>query len=157
MYAIFDIDNCISDDEWRIEKIKEESSQLPKDELYREYHALAPKDKAKNLIYIKDDHADDDIIMITSRPEEYRAQTEEWLKKNGVKYKKLLMRPKGNHQPSAELKIKLFDSLGIEPEEVTCAYDDRSDIVRAYRKHGIWAVKLAIHKFENLIGEGYAK
>ena len=156
MYAIFDIDNCLSDDEWRIDKIKKEEGLTP-DEIYKEYHALAPQDTAKNLDFVNEDHADDTIIIITSRPEEYCKQTEEWLKKNKIGYWKLLMRPKGNHKPSAELKIDLFDSLGIEPEEVTCAYDDRSDIIRAYRKRGIWAVKLAIHKFENLIGEGYAK
>ena len=45
-----------------------------------------------------------DIILSTSRNEKCRKQTEERLHREGINYKKLLMRPQEDFRPSPEIK-----------------------------------------------------
>lgn len=145
MYAIFDLDNCLADDAWRVETIKHECADVF--EKYDSYHCLAIMDKLANAnkLYA---HANDKIIILTARPECYRAMTEKWLLKHWVKYTMLLMRPNDSHEHSAVLKLKLIKEHGINPEEISCAYDDRQDVIDAYKSIGINASVLKINDID---------
>ena len=67
MTIVFDMDNCISDDEWRISKINLEG-RTPF-ERYHHYHSLAGFDRLQNR-WLIESYSEEEIVIITSRPEQ---------------------------------------------------------------------------------------
>lgn len=51
------------------------------------------------------------VIILTGRPERLRKDTEEQLKKYGVKYHLLIMRPEGNREPDYIYKVNVINEL----------------------------------------------
>jgi hypothetical protein len=137
MYALIDIDNCIADDSHRLHLI--DMSISDPDERYEAYHRMLHLDEAHNHHLFKI-HCDDRIIFVTARPERYRQDTWHWLKLN-FEFSDdtlLFMRPEGNHEPSEILKPWLIGCKGIiNVKEVFCAYDDRQEVLDAYKAMGI--------------------
>jgi hypothetical protein len=134
---ILDLDNCISDDGWRIQYI-DWSTDDP-DERYRKYHDGMKCDKFANAHLLDTSQS---IIIFTSRPERYRSNTENWLAAHNIKFVELCMRPHDDHRPSLQLKASF---LAVNTRHITCAYDDRPDIVEMYRLNGIQAEVVKIH------------
>lgn len=146
-YAIFDLDNCISDDGWRHKHIDWFCANL--DARYKKYHELSPFDRAANMgrvdAHIQQRHG---IIVFTARPVSMHNATMHWLNMFGVQPKALIMRNHGDHTPSVHLKRKMLGMLtlyDVELDRVVHAYDDRQDIVNMYADAGIAASLLKIH------------
>jgi hypothetical protein len=146
-YTIFDLDNCIADDEWRIAHIRWQKSDL--NARYHEYHVLAAWDGLCNREALRAASEYGGIIIFTARPVMYRAITEQWLARNEVPYDILIMRNNDDHRPSVELKRSMLRSLpelyDVPLHRVIMAYDDRMDVVDMYREHAVVAQPLAIH------------
>lgn len=143
---ILDIDNCISDDGWRIPFIKMETNDLRA--RFHEYHMLSAFDVPANLQNIVRDA--DDILIFTARPSEYRAITDEWLRRRaGITPRLMIMRAPLEHAPSLELKKRMLCAVlrdtDIAVGDIVAAYDDREDIVRMYLDHGIPGRVLKCH------------
>jgi hypothetical protein len=152
MYALIDIDNCIADDSHRLHLIDESISDP--DERYEAYHRMLHLDEAHNHHLFKI-HCDDKIIFVTARPERYRQETWHWLKLN-FKFPDdtlLFMRPDGNHEPSEILKPWLIEFKCISLKEIFCAYDDRQEVLDAYKAMGIVNVQ-RICIYENIPRSG---
>lgn len=144
--VLFDIDNCISSDSWRLYTIIPDCKD--NDKKYKEYHTLAPFDApnhANVAILTKHFREGREVVLVTSRPEWIRRATDLWLFSHGIKHDKLLMRPEGDYKRSKDLKPFLLKQNGIDPANVLCAYDDRADVLEAYAALGIDAKKLCIH------------
>lgn len=148
-YVIFDLDNCIADDEHRIKFIDWSKSGSERYELYHAHHI---HDRCV------DDHFPQFLkgvepIFITGRPEKFRQSTLLWLGKNGILVNaaehSLWMRPDGCEYDSVRLKLNVIKHLehahGIKPEQILVAYDDREDVVAMYNAHGVKSEVLAIH------------
>lgn len=144
-YVIIDLDNCIADDAWRIPHIHWQKSNPM--ERYHDYHSLSAYDQAGNSFLY--DNAQGEVIVFTARPVLYAPITHEWLRRNGVNAKHVIMRNNNDHRSSLELKRHMLHWLpelyGVTWSEISAAYDDRPDIVEMYRKHGIWAHECRIH------------
>jgi hypothetical protein len=141
---IVDLDNCISEDRWRVETIDYAIVDTMK--RFHRYHSLAPWDRC-----VPGDVLDgpEPIIIFTARPVLYRDMTLEWLRRNGVQPLHLLMRNNDDHRPSLDLK---FAQLGwlrhlydVPLEAISVAYDDRPEIVDMYRRCGLNGQIRAIH------------
>jgi len=147
MYAIFDLDNTISDDSWRIQHI--DWSRDNPFERYHRYHLLAGFDAFGNQDLVRNLPEGTQIVVFTARPDFYAPITQEWLERNGVDYAAMLMRPTDDHTHSVDLKRrqlrKFFAMMGTKPSDVLCAYDDRKDVVQMYRDHGVKGVLTSIH------------
>jgi hypothetical protein len=148
-YVICDLDGCLSDDRHRRHLLP---TSTPKN--YDAYHAASVDDKAVSSVKsdIMYDLFDVDnqaalFLIVTGRPEEHRATTVEWLKRElpGVEFK-ALMRPSNDFTPAPKLKRDLLvefflDAPMFSPwQAVVSAYDDRADVLAAYpipenRKH----------------------
>lgn len=142
-YAIFDLDNCISRDDWRVKYIDHDE---PDNFLrYHKYQLLAGYDQEDNCEVV-DQHrnAGDSIVFLTARPEHYRAITEEWLVRHFIPYSKVIMRPDGDHSHSTELKTKLLARHGFDKDNVSAIYDDRMDCIVAFKQLGLPAIQMAI-------------
>ena len=151
-YVIFDLDNCLADDRARIPLIN--WSEKHPDKRYAEYHRHVSNDPVGNYDTFVAAVWVEKPIFMTARPHSVgrsnvRMQTLLWIKDNlGVEDPILLMRNVGDHRPSVDLKRSQLSHLAdwrVALTDITCAYDDREDIVAMYREHGIPAQVLAIH------------
>lgn len=145
-FVILDLDNCISDDEWRLPAILWHHEDFAK--RFHIYHQHAGNDKLGNGHLFS---AQPPIIIITGRPIMYWKLTVRWLQQHRVPYFGLYMRPNGGEGLSApELKCHLLHrflySSGATPGDIVCAYDDRKDVVEMYWKEGVTAERAYINE-----------
>lgn len=134
---IVDLDNTVSDDSWRLWMIdpQEEDS----DHKYHNYHLHCDKDEPMNRYIV--DESPCPVVFVTARPEYMREKTVQWLEKFNFKFKALVMRPNGNHQPSVDLKQGALSALK-SLYQIEKAYDDRGDIIEMYNSSGIRGVRV---------------
>jgi len=134
--TIIDLDNCIADDAWRIPRIQWQHSDP--DRRYHDYHLLAAFDSCANHDLFE---GNDNVVILTARPILFKAATEEWLRRNGVRYKHLIMRNNDDHSHSKDLKRAqlgwMRSHYGVPWSFIAAAYDDREDVVEMYRELGI--------------------
>jgi len=126
MWTVFDLDGCLSDDRHR--------RHLLRAGKYAEYHALLGTDHPMNRdLWARAQRR----MVITTRPERYRSDTLGWLRRHFRGDFDLLMRPAGDARGSPELKVDLLCRVAdVDPEDVDVCYDDREDVVVAYRQAG---------------------
>ena len=142
---IVDMDNCISDDKWRIPLIH--WSNPNKFLRYHPYHMAAPGDQFCNR-HLFDGRP---VTIITSRPIMYKWLTVMWLDYHKIAYKFLFMRQvEDANLTSAEVKRKALRNLTrVWPlKDISIAYDDRPDVIEMYKMEGVPATVLAIHNYE---------
>jgi hypothetical protein len=94
-----------------------------------------------------------DVVILTGRPEKYKPQTEQWLKKHKVDYQKVLMRRTGDTRPDFVAKPALLDEL--KGRKIVLALDDREPVCDAYRERGIRCFVVDSSKENQLINEFY--
>lgn len=143
-FSIWDLDNCVSDDEWRIKFV--DWTKTNGDERYAEYHRRCFADRPGNVAVFKAIAARTVPLFFTARPENVRKSTVAWLREQlGVRDPIVKMRPMGDGRSSPVLKLEMLDEMFLQRAEIFCAFDDRMDVVAAYRARGIPATLLAIH------------
>jgi len=147
---ILDLDGCISDDRWRRHLIEPRDNEVVKKKrLFDDYHQLSAFDKLCNthLLHLL---LGQEAIIFTGRTVKFRAITQEWLRRNSVPVKHLLMRNNDDHRPSPELKRTFLEWLGMLYEvprnQIVCAYDDREDVVAMYKEFGLPAFCVSINE-----------
>lgn len=143
---IVDLDNCISDDKWRVPLIH--WSVENKFLRYHAYHMAIPGDALCNS-HILATH--EEIVIVTSRPVMYKWLTVMWLDYHKIKYKGLFMRERHeNDLPSPDVKRRaLHTILKWQPiESIAMAYDDRPDVIEMYKREGIPAECVRINHYE---------
>ncbi|WP_308315302.1 AAA family ATPase [Streptomyces sp. ISL-100] len=87
--------------------------------------------------------ADNDVIVLLSgRGEEYRTQTETWLRRHEVPYDELWMREAGDGRRDDVVKAELFDRHVRHRYAVRVSLDDRDRVVALWRRMGLptWQV-----------------
>ncbi|MFF8263637.1 AAA family ATPase [Streptomyces virginiae] len=87
--------------------------------------------------------ADGDVIVLLSgRGEEYRPQTEAWLRRHAVAYDELWMRAAGDTRRDDVVKAELFDAHVRHRYAVRVSLDDRDRVVAVWRRMGLptWQV-----------------
>ena len=146
-YVIWDLDNCLSDDTWRIKYIRWNEDVPSK--RYADYHRGCGMDQpwAPHVEIFDKVIEDATPIFLTGRPLLVRPPTLYWLE-HRLSYKEtpiLLMRNNDDERKSVLLKEDMLKSLrhewDIEPE---MAFDDRPEIVEMYIRNGVAAKQLAI-------------
>lgn len=70
-------------------------------------------------------------------------ETCNWLKKYGVDYDFMKMRPKGSHTPDNVLKKQWLDEMIAEGHKIICVFDDRDKVVKMWRENGILCFQVA--------------
>lgn len=117
-----------------------------------EFNAGIPEDKinpAVKWLCLQAAQNELEVILCTGRNEGNRAATLRWLlDQNCLLFTDvLLMRPKDDHTPDHELKLRLigehFGSIEAAREKVLFTLDDRDRVVEAWRNAGFqcWQVQ----------------
>ncbi|MCX5205320.1 AAA family ATPase [Streptomyces sp. NBC_00237] len=93
------------------------------------------------LLAFRQTHGDA-LILLSGRSEEFREQTEEWLKRNDVPYDELWMRAAKDQRRDDVVKAELFDAHVRERFAVRVSLDDRDRVVELWRRMGLptWQV-----------------
>ena len=148
-YFIFDLDNCLSDDGWRIDLI--DWSQTEPDKRYAAYHAECQHDCPANLDTFRAQLLGRNArpVFFTARPQSVRAKTLAWIERElKVETPWLYMRGNDDHRPSVDVKrdmLRGFVDAGIFKKDIECAWDDHKGVLNMYREEGIDAFLLTIH------------
>lgn len=154
-HVIFDLDNCLADDAWRIPLIDWTTDDM--DARYDRYHAACGGDRVGNLGVLAQHRSKGHTpVFMTARPTTVMAQTRLWIEEQlGLSRDAyiLLMRNVGDHRRSFMVKedqlahlLSVDNGYGpTDTSQVVTAYDDRRDIVAMYRRNGVRAEVLSIH------------
>lgn len=141
---IFDVDGTLADCEHRRHFVSGKKKNF--DAFYDAMDEDTIKEDIRvlcNMYYMNTWH----IIICTGRPESYRAITEDWLKRFGVFYHELRMRPdERRHDPDFEIKQDMLNAIRKE-REVRLAIDDRNQVVEMWRRNGITCLQVADGNF----------
>lgn len=148
--AIFDLDGCIFDDEWRLPKIK----PVGHPDRFYEYHCALVTDAVLPRGYeTLRDHlmAGDGIAFITARPDSVRQQTVDVICSCfnvALPTDQLCLFMRGDNEEgigSVELKASMLDMLNRQMtmnHEIIAAYDDRPDVIGMYLNRGIRGARI---------------
>ena len=137
---IWDLDNCLADDAWRIPLIDHALAGRAR---WARYHSACAADEPGNLdVFITQHTLQPDALpaFVTGRPACVRAATMSWigahieLPRTGYT---LLMRGDQDECGSVELKRRALRALRQAGFETIMAFDDRADIVEMYRAEGV--------------------
>lgn len=150
--ALIDIDGTIADVRHRLHHIKGPGRKNWKaffEGMDRDTPIREMIDKVHEL------EREHDIIIVTGRPEEYRARTEKWLKANGVRYTQLFMRPSGDHRPDYAVKAEVLRQF--PNERIVLAIDDRGPVCDMWEKNGIRCIRVDSGEENRDVNELYRK
>lgn len=78
------------------------------------------------------------MIIVSGRDGVCRPQTEEWLRRNGIVYDELFMRPAGNTEKDTIVKQRIYDEHIKGKYNVLAVFDDRPCVVRFWRQQGLF-------------------
>lgn len=83
------------------------------------------------------------LILVTARPESYRAQTEEWLTRHGINYTALIMREDGDSRQDTDVKAEMYQKY-LKHLTIKTIYDDRPSVIKMWRKRGLHVVDVGM-------------
>lgn len=138
MIVLIGLDNTLCSSEWRRPLIDSGG--------WDEYHAALSRDEpvaAMKTFVGEMSERGHQVTVVTSRPEKWRAATNEWLLRHKVAVDEVLMRPDDDYRPSPQVKtdlaVKRFGSL----REVDLMVDDRDDVIAAFRSRGVYCLQFS--------------
>jgi len=140
--VVFDIDGTLADVSARLHHIRTK----PKN--WKAFFAAMPGDKAVhaiirlcNLVY----DANVRVVLCSGRPDEYRAQTVEWLAREGVRYDELRLRRNGDRRSDTIAKREMLDDL--DRTQILFVVEDRASVVEMWRELGLVCLQCAPGEF----------
>lgn len=141
--VVLDLDGTIFDCSHR--------QHLAQAKLWDEFHSQCLGDKLHmdvvTLIRLVHFNGNFQILAVTGRNEKFRNLTNEQLIKNGILVDDILMRPDGNFDHDAEMKIELLEKYFGSKEDVLknviFCLDDRDGVIEKFRNYGLkaWQVR----------------
>lgn len=85
-----------------------------------------------------------EVIFMSGRTEACRAQTEAWLRKRiSFDYLALYMRAVGDQRKDSQVKLDLFDRYVRKMWDVIAVFDDRDQVIAAWRSIGLTVFQVA--------------
>jgi hypothetical protein len=140
--VIFDIDGTLAD----ISVRRHHVAHHPKDwdaffEAMAEDEVIHPIAQLCNTLY----EAGFQISLCSGRPEKYRADTETWLQRHGVKYHDMHLRPDGDRRSDVIVKREMLQRF--DRGKIAFVVEDRSRIVEMWRREGLICLQCAPGEF----------
>lgn len=142
-YILCDLDGTLADCSHRLHFVK----QTPKD--WKSFFAGIEGDSLRNEVRAQvawKHEQGHPVILLSARPEDYRAATENWLKKQdlGFEYVTLIMRRAGDKRDDAIVKKELLDRYFPDKSLIKCVFDDRPKVIRMWREQGLEVIDVGV-------------
>ncbi|MFI5860158.1 hypothetical protein [Streptomyces sp. NPDC051546] len=133
--AVFDIDNTLADTAHRQHFLE----RRPRD--WSGFFGAAPADPplARGIALAVESAADCEVTYLTGRPERCRADTEDWLVRNGLPEGRLWMRGNQDRRPARTTKLEVLRRIS-RGREVRMLVDDDELVCGAARAEGFRVV-----------------
>jgi uncharacterized HAD superfamily protein len=150
--ALIDIDGTIADVRHRLHHIQGPGRKNWKAFFEAMDDDTPIPDMVRQVHELEYDH---DIVIVTGRPEEYRARTEKWLRDHGIRYSRLFMRPTGDHRPDYTVKAEVLRHL--PKKNIALAIDDRGPVCDMWEQNGIRCIRVDSGEENREVNELYRK
>ncbi len=137
--VLCDLDGTLSDTEHRVHYVRGRNRD------YESFFAASKDDEPiEPVITLVRALADagHKIHIVSGRRDDTLADTEEWLKKHGVPYERILLRPFSDRTPDHILKRRWFEA-DYKVEDILLALEDRARVVAMYRELGVTCLQVA--------------
>ena len=140
---LFDIDGTVADLSHRLHHIQ----KTPKDwdAFFAECHLDAPIPHVIELAKMLGNF--ERIVFVSGRSDECRPATEVWLNREIGHWNALYMRKAGDHRPDNIIKLELLARLRADGYEPIMAFEDRNQVVEAWRAAGVPCAQVADGNF----------
>ena len=131
MIAVVDIDGVLADAGHRQHHVQ----GRPKD--WDAFFAAVGEDTpiAAGIALLRVLAGQHDVVLLSGRPERTRADTEQWLARQGIVGTPLVLRPDADHRPAAALKADLIRGIA-SPADVAVVVDDDAAVVETLTRVG---------------------
>lgn len=143
-----DLDGTLADVEHRRGYVRVEKPEKPNWKKFFDEMVNDPVDPVCKTIldYFANYHP---VVFATGRPDSYKRQTEDWIQKVGAQYPGsfLFMRARNDHRKDDIVKEIILEFEVKTRYGVLFALDDRDQVVRMLRKHGIKVLQVAEGNF----------
>jgi len=96
---------------------------------------------------------ENEIVLVTGRPQTYEARTRAWLEKHDVPFSRLMMRRAGDRRQDYVTKEDLLLELPVD--RIILAIDDRVPVCEMYRRHGIEVVEVRSDEENQDVNDAY--
>lgn len=134
-WILCDLDGTLCNLDHRLHFVKQEKKDwsgffegIPNDAVYAET-------RDKLLDYQNLGHK---IIYVSARPDNYRKETEEWLKRNGCDiHFTLLMRSAQDSRKDVDVKRDILNKYFKDRTTIHAILDDRPSVIRMWREEGL--------------------
>lgn len=138
--VIFDLDGTLANIDHRLHHVQNGNKNW--DAFYAACPDDGPKEPIIELARMCDD-AGHTIVISSGRSENVRVETEEWLRKHGVNYARLFMRPNQCFVPDQALKKAWLDEgLFGSKENILFIVEDRDRMVQMWRQQGLTCLQV---------------
>lgn len=85
-----------------------------------------------------------EIVIVSARPEDYRAKTIQWLEESNVildlSPATVIMRRSGDKRPDTEVKLEMYEQFFKDKYPIHCVFDDRPRIIEMWQSQGLSVV-----------------
>ena len=101
-----------------------------------------PNQKVVDMLQMIDNTDRYQIWILSGRSDVTKDVTISWLKKHGIRYDHLIMRPQKHlYMADNDLKQMWLDDIGVN--NVAMVFDDRNQVVDMWRKNGLTTFQVA--------------
>lgn len=132
--VVCDIDGTVADLSHRLQYAKGDTKD------WKKFFSLLSEDTPRQDIYMAAQslaHEHDALLVfVSARPEDYRLETEQWLRDNGMMYDNLIMRRKGDKRQDTDVKSDIYNRY-LKQYSIVRVFDDRPSVIRMWREKGL--------------------
>jgi phosphoglycolate phosphatase-like HAD superfamily hydrolase len=143
--VIFDLDGTLTDNSHRQKYV------LGKQKDWGSFFEAQPLDRPKlNIVRLFQSLEISNqfkLMIVTARPERYRAVTEAWLSKHDIFPERVIMRKDGDRRADDIVKREILYTLKEEEFAIVFVVDDRKSVVQMWRSEGVTCLQCADHDF----------
>ena len=149
--VIVDMDGTLADVGHRLHYIRGKGKPDWKKFFSEQRHDLPIKAILKQVCDLAGNH---EIVIVTGRPEQYSHETQQWLRKYGVPYSRLYMRPAGDHRLDFLVKKDILKKK-IGAQRVVMVLEDRPRVCEMYRQAGLKVIEVPSDQWSQEVNEIY--
>lgn len=145
--VIFDMDGTLSDPSGRVHHLDGEKDWPAFHDAMGDDEPIHAVAELARILYRAAERGDgiDAVIIVTARHDDpkYRRLTVDWLDMHGIRYHALYMRKDNDTRRDHLVKADILQQIIEDSYDPILAVDDRPEVVRMWRAHGITTLQCA--------------
>lgn len=132
--VVCDIDGTVADLTHRLQYAKGDTKD------WKKFFSLLSEDTALMDVYnsarLLAEENDAALVFVSARPEDYRRETVQWLRDNGMNFDYLVMRRKGDKRQDTDVKSDIYNRY-LKQYSIVRVFDDRPSVIRMWQELGL--------------------